>query len=210
MAPWWVAIVTFVGGSGVTLGVEWIRTLNSRADRQQAAIERREDRVAESSARSDERQAALAREHHGRQVATLEDLQFALSDYMRSCGEIEAFDRSQWRKAGCPSDTYPVSLLPEDLSEENNRLQRKVRVLAERVDDTTVRIGVRDLVNASTHMARSIEESTGLMTEAGNQFEGLNRRIGSAIREESKAQRSIGSDVSALGQGVGQPEIRRS
>jgi hypothetical protein len=207
MTPWWVAIVTFVGGSGVTLAVEWFRTLNARADRQEAAIERREDRVAESTARAEERQAVSAREHHGRQVATLQALQDVLSDYMRSRGEIEAFDRSAWRKAGSPSDKFPVSLLPEDLSDRNNDLQRRVQVLAKRVDDDDVRLGARELLRVSAVIASSIREAEQSMTEASNRFVDLNERIGLAIR----AQRAIGStaaegDTPALPQSAESPQ----
>ena len=48
---WWVPVLTFAGGSGVTLAVEYLRSLTARADRSQAAIERREDREVERSAR---------------------------------------------------------------------------------------------------------------------------------------------------------------
>jgi hypothetical protein len=140
---WWLPVLTFVGGSGVTLGVEYLRTLSVRADRRQAAIERREDREAERSAKERERRLQLEDEHRAGQREALTELQDKLSDYMRKSGEAEHADYVAWQRAGRPDD-YPVSLLSPGVSEDLNALQRRIQILAERVDDEQIRrLGVR-------------------------------------------------------------------
>jgi hypothetical protein len=97
---WWVPVLSFASGSGVTLAVEYLRTLTARADRRQAAIDHRHDLEAERAARVSERRSALADEHRASQREALVELQDILSEYIRKSGEASFADRMAWEAAG--------------------------------------------------------------------------------------------------------------
>lgn len=180
----WLPIATFVGGSGVTLGVEYLRSLTARADRQQVANEAKEERVAATNARSDERMQRLADEHRARQRDALTELQERLSDYMRANGRAHHADEMAWDSAGRDSENGPATLLPSDLSDELNSLQRRIAILAERVDDGEVRRLVREIVHAASGLAMaSRQDAKRLMEKLITLFQRANERIGEQLRE---------------------------
>ncbi len=178
----WVPIVTFVGGSIVTVGIEYIRVLNSREDRRQTSEEAKADRDATRLERAEERHQRLSDEHRNEQRETLLELQEKLSDYLRSIGKAHNADQQAWSDAGEPAQ-YPVSLLPDGLSEEINVVQRRVQILSQRVDNDKVREEVSNLISAAAEMMlnRDAKSQRVLLTIAKS-FESLNGLIGSALR----------------------------
>jgi hypothetical protein len=183
--PWWVPILTLIVGSLVTLGVEYIRTVNARADRQEAAIERKEDREAERAAREQERRGNLADEHRAQQRDALVELQEKVSAYIRLNGDAQHADSMAWKAAGEPADRFPVSLLPEGLSDEINAVQRRMQVLAQRIDDA----GVRDLVGQLVQTANTLivpsdrkPPSAAAQIRMSDAFQALNDQIGRILR----------------------------
>lgn len=184
--PWWVPVVTLVLGAMVTLGVETIRSRDARADRQQAATERRADRAAEREALDRERGQRLADEHRRQQRDSLTELQEAMSSYIRLIGRGHHHDVMAWRAAGEPAE-YPVDMLPEGLSEEINVVERRVQVLSQRVDDAEVRDGVREVVvcGLGAIPARKVGDAGSANAALGRMvtaFSTLNERIGSILR----------------------------
>jgi hypothetical protein len=180
---WWVPVLSFAGGSGVTLAVEYLRTLTARADRQQAAIERRQDREAERVAKERERRSQLEDEHRASQREALVELQEKLSNYIRVSGQSHHADYMAWKAAGKPNK-YPVSLLPHELSESLNTLQRRIQILSERIGDEHVRSGVANLtvtVNDSLSISDPDEAWTS-GAQASLLFKEINASIGNALR----------------------------
>lgn len=116
----------------------YLRTLSARADRRQATVERQEDRKAELLARERGRLQQLEDEHRTAQRETLTELQDKLSDYIRKPGEAQHADYMAWKRAGKP-EKYPISLIPEEISEMLNTLQRRIQILAVRADDERCR-----------------------------------------------------------------------
>jgi hypothetical protein len=192
---WWVPVLSFAGGSGVTLTVEYLRSLTARADRRQTAIERRDDRKSEQAARATDRRLHLEDEHRASQREALVELQDKLSDYIRTSGEAQHADQMAWQKAGKP-DKYPVSQLPSLVDEMLNTLQRRVQILAARIDNEEVRQGVSELVLRVIDFL-SVKESDRayrLGGRAAADFGALNSRIGQELRsltaQASRAGRS--------------------
>ena len=92
-----------------------------------------------------------------------------------------------WQAAASPTQ-YPVDYLPAGLSDEINTVQRRVKVLSERVDDAQVRDGVRAVLHAGVGAipppsagadARSADAAMMRMAVA---MESLNERIGTILR----------------------------
>lgn len=192
---WWVPVLSFAGGSGVTLTVEYLRSLTARADRRQTAIERREDREAERTARQVERRVQLEDERRVDQREALTELQDKLSDYIRTSGEAQHADQMAWQKAGKPS-RYPVSQLPPSLSETLNTLQRRVQILAERIDNERVRKGVAALVAQvnSSLTDKSPDTAWQLGARTAEDFGALNSIVGEELRSltaQSMVSRSL-------------------
>ena len=180
---WWVAVLSFASGSGVTLAVEYMRTLSARADRRQAALERREDRETERLVRERERRLQLEDEHRASQRETLTELQDKLSDYIRRSGEAQHADQMAWRKAGEP-DSYPVSLLPDPLDIDLNTLQRRIQILAARTADEQIRSDVDALighVNESL-LSTKADKAWRVGGQAAKEFGALNSLIGEKLR----------------------------
>jgi len=192
---WWVPVLSFASGSGVTLAVEYLRTLTARADRRQAAIERRTDRETERSAKERERRLQLEDEHRAGQREALTELQDKLSDYIRKSGEAQHADQMAWGKAGKP-DHYPVSLLPHTVSEDLNNLQRRIQIIAQRIDNETIRNGVAALVGRvnDSLAVREPGKAWRLGAQAAEEFGTLNSRIGEGLRSltaQSEASRAL-------------------
>ncbi len=167
----------------ITLTGEYIRSLNSREDRRLESADRAADREAEVKARQDVRVQALADEQRSFQRDTLLELQEQLSDFLRLGGEAVHHDRQAWRAAGEP-DHYPVSLLPEGVSDGYNVLQRRIQILTQRVNDDELRAMVTlfvDLSTASTN-AKSMVDADRFETECVLQFRSTNECIGSLLR----------------------------
>jgi hypothetical protein len=180
---WWVPVLSFASGSGVTLAVEYLRTLAARADRRQAALERREDRATERLVRERERRLQLEDEHRASQRETLTELQDKLSDYIRVAGKAQEADQAAWQEAGKP-DQFPVRSLPDGVGVELNTLQRRIQILAARTDDEQVRSGIDvliDHVNGSI-LSRKADRAWQVGGQAAAQFGVLNSRIGEKIR----------------------------
>jgi hypothetical protein len=180
---WWLPVLSFASGSGVTLAVEYLRSLSARADRRQAAQERREDREVERLARERERRMQLEDEYRASQRETLIELQDKLSDFIRKSGEAEHADRMAWRKAGEP-EHYPVSQLPDQISEDFNTLQRRVQILAARTDDEEIRTEVDALIDQVLQCLSSTDPNKAWLAggQAAKQFGVLNSRIGEKFR----------------------------
>jgi hypothetical protein len=179
----WIPILSFVGGSGVTLAVEYLRSLSARADRRQAALERREDREADRSVRERERRLQLEDEHRTSQREVLTELQDKLSDFIRTVGKALHADQMAWKQAGQPDD-FPVGQHPDEISVGLNTLQRRVRILAARVDDEQIRDGANALmgrVNDSLN-ARNSDRAWQVGSQAAEEFGDLNSRIGEGFR----------------------------
>jgi hypothetical protein len=189
---WWLPVLTFVGGSGVTLGVEYLRTIVAREDRRQDAAERAADRQAVAAERAADRRAVAAdrrqrREAHLRDSLRAErreamlELQEQLSDFGRKVGAANHADLMAWRAAGEP-EHYPVAQLPDGLSEDLNRLQRRILVLKERIDDEQLRTLVSRFLELALAEGRSRVEAERQMREAMSRFAAVNSRIGALLR----------------------------
>lgn len=202
---WWVPVLSFASGSGVTLAVEYLRTLSARADRRQAALERREDRETERLVRERERHLQLEDEHRASQHEALTELQDKLSDYIRKSGEAQHADQMAWQQAGKP-DRYPVSLLPDGLSQELNTLHRRIQILAARIDDELIRSGVYGLIDRVNEslLSRKADKAYHVGGQAAKEFGVLNSCIGETL--QSLAARGIGS--LSLDQTNPQPPIK--
>ncbi|HXN59261.1 MAG TPA: hypothetical protein VN886_02305 [Acidimicrobiales bacterium] len=186
MTVWWVPIVTFVGGSAVTLGVEYLRTRQAREDRRLDAAERNEDRVEERNARSAERAELRREEHNARQRAALIELQERLSDWMRVCGQSEMLAVEAWAAAGKPTGEFvPILSTSPELSETLNGFQRRVLVLSERINDATIRSILVDLNDGYVRwgMAQTMLAGVTAQTDMGGCFRNVNERIGQLLRE---------------------------
>jgi hypothetical protein len=188
---WWVPVLSFVGGSGVTLAVEYLRTLTARADRRQTTLERREDRQAELISRERERHLQLEDEHRASQRETLTELQDKLSDYIRKSGEAQHADQMAWQEAGRP-DQYPVGLVPNDVDIELNTLQRRIQILAARTDDDQIRSDVGVLINRVNESlsSKNAGRAWQVGARAAGEFGMLNSRIGEKLRSLA-AERSL-------------------
>ncbi len=183
--PLWVPVATLVIGALVTLAVAYLQSRTARADRQHAALERREDREAERAARGQERHQRLGDEHRAFQRDTLIELQEQVSAYLRLNGKAGHADEMAWKAAGEPTDRFLVSQLPEGLSEEINISQRRIQVLPQRVDDDAVRDGVRELVDAANAIADPPDKkppASAAKIRLGTVFQALNNRIGEILR----------------------------
>ena len=89
-----------------------------------------------------------------------------------------------WDSAGRDSENGPATLLPSDLSDELNSLQRRIAILAERVDDGEVRRLVREIVHAASGLAMaSRQDAKRLMEKLITLFQRANERIGEQLRE---------------------------
>jgi hypothetical protein len=180
---WWIPVLSFAGGSGVTLAVEYLRSLTARADRRQAALERREDREADRSTRERERRLQLEDEHRAGQREALTELQDKLSDFIRTAGEAQHADQMAWKQAGQP-DHFPVSQLPDGISVELNTLQRRIQILAVRIDDEQIRDGVDALIGLvnDSLTVRKADRAWQVGSQAAKEFGNLNSRIGEELR----------------------------
>lgn len=179
----WVPIVTFVGGSAVTLGVEYIRSLTARADRRQAAADAKAEREAATNARREERTQRLTDEHRARQRDALTELQERLSDFIRATGQGHHADEMAWEAAGLESEHQPVSQNPPGISDEINTQQRRMMILAQRVEDDEVRALMREITAAASELTlagRGAARST--MLKLARDFERANERIGAQLR----------------------------
>jgi hypothetical protein len=182
---WWLPIVTFVGGAVLTLAAAYLQALTARADRGQAAADRRQDRAEERAARQEERRQELADEYRARQRDALTELQEQLSGFMRLIGRAHHADEMGWKQAGEPKDQYPVGPLPEGLGEEINGVQRRLQVLRERVDDAAVRASVSDFIhtgNAVIPAAGDHAATNAAFGQFAAAFQPLNEQIGSMLR----------------------------
>lgn len=168
---WWLPVLTFVGGSGVSLAIAYIQS-----------AERRSDRQAEATSRTAERQVLQDEDHRARQRTTLTELQEVLSDFIRAAGEGEFLDRQAWRAVGEPTQ-FNRPPWPDGLSEQINTLQRRFQVLKERIDDDEVREGV-DLLFSLWLQSQSgpFVDSPTRLTEMGHRFVVVNAQIGRAFR----------------------------
>jgi hypothetical protein len=184
--PLWVPVLTLVVGAAVPVLVEYIRTFSARADRTQAAAERRAERDHDLKAREEERRQNLTDKRQAYQRDTLTELQEQLSSLTRITGKAHHADRAAWKAASRPT-TYPVSLLPPGVSDEFNVVQRRVLILSERVDEAVIRDGVRSLLQAIGNavplpgVSTAAEADTALL-QAVERFRSLNETIGSTLR----------------------------
>lgn len=180
---WWVPVLSFAGGSGVTLAVEYLRTLTARSDRQQAAIERRQDREAERAAEERQRRSQLEDEHRMSQRDALVELQEKLSSYIRISGQAHHADYTAWKAAGKP-EKYPVSQLPHELSENLSSVQRRIQILSERIDNDSVRSGVGKLIATVTDSLSISDPNKAWESgaKAAALFGRINASIGGTLR----------------------------
>lgn len=70
-APWWVPVLTFIGGAVVTLIVEFLRSRQAADERRADAVERQADRDAERKAQTEERATKRMEEHNEREQLSL-------------------------------------------------------------------------------------------------------------------------------------------
>jgi hypothetical protein len=179
----WVPIVTFVGGSAVTLAVEYIRSITARADRRQAAAEAKAERDAAADTRREERTQRLADEHRARQRDTLRELQERLSDFIRAVGQGHHADEMAWAAAGPEAECQPVGQNAPGISDEVNTQQRRMMTLAQRVEDDEVRELIREIIAAASELTlagRDAANST--MLRLARDFQRANDRIGVQLR----------------------------
>lgn len=178
--PLWVPIAALLLGAAVPLLVELIQTRRSAADRRAQSADRRAEFQAEAGDRRDERREIRREQHRARQIDTLVELQQLASDYMRKVGEAYFFDQRAWREANRP-DQFPVSLMPEGLSEELNTMQRRLQILRERVDDEAMWGLVDELIGASVATSTPVPPrhavAEAAMARTGDAFQLLNRRV---------------------------------
>jgi hypothetical protein len=178
----WVPIATAFGGSVVTLAVAWLQSKSAGADRRQAAIEASAERAIAAEDRHEERRQQLLDEHRERQYATLVELQQRVSDFVRAVGAAHHSDEMAWKHAGEPSH-FPVSLLPEEMSEQLTTTQRRVLVLSQRAADPEIREGVKNIVTQGIQAtSEGLDATRAAMKQMANGFPALNELIGAALR----------------------------
>lgn len=139
-----VSLGTFAAGYLFSFGGEYLRSRSAKEDRSEERTNRELDRNAERDALEARLRAKRIARHLENQLSWLVELQDVLSNYMRAFGEIEHTDIMAVRQSG--EVRIRVPLLPEELSERANVLQRKAIVLASRIDSKEVRDGVQALM----------------------------------------------------------------
>jgi predicted NodU family carbamoyl transferase len=152
----WVPFATFVAGAAFTLVGDWARSFRETKKEQRA------------------RHASFQRE-------TLLELQEVLSDLLRSSGQAEHADEMAYRQAGA----WGRNQIPEEVSDQLNVRQRRVRVLAERVDDEDARRLATDVVDRSLdrEQAKSQASSQQATIATITVFKQANERLGHLARQ---------------------------
>ena len=145
---------------------EYLRSRSAKEDRQELRTNKQLDRDAERDAlRAKLRAKRLAR-HFENQLNWMVELQDVLSEFMRAFGQIEHADFLALKGSGEQKTRLP--LLDEALSERANSLQRRVIVLASRVDSKDVRDRVRDLMNVFGAYGSRAEVTSADISERGS------------------------------------------
>jgi len=170
----WLPILSLVLGYAFALLTEAFRDGRQR-QREEAA--RTADRQAAREAKREE----LEQRHREFQRQTLLKLQEALHDLGRVYGEEHHADVMHGRKQG---SWRPRAILGEELNLRAAATERRVNILASRVDDEGVRALAARMREAGSRLtfANSEDESFALLQSSIEPFGPLNDRIGEILR----------------------------